>query len=199
MTLPVFPTLIGLTYPVIRRPVWRTIKQESLSGKRTRLPMRVIPQWQYELPYDMLRSDSVNLEWQTLLGFYNSVLGAAYLFQFNDVDDNAVTTQSFGTGDGTTTQFQLVRSLGGFIEPVYAVNGAPSIFVNGVLKTVTTDYTIGSTGVVTFVVAPGNTLPLTWTGSYYWLARFDDDQEDFSKFMNKFWELKKVTFTTELV
>lgn len=40
------------------------------------------------------------------------------LFQFVDPNDNAVVAQPVATGDGGTTVFQLVRTFGGFTEPV---------------------------------------------------------------------------------
>ena len=89
-------------------------------------------------------------------------------------------------------QFQLVRAFGGYVEPVYDTNGAPSIYVNGVLKTVTTDYTISAIGLITFVTAPGAALPITWTGSYYRRVTFMQDTAEFNQFLYKLWELKTI-------
>lgn len=197
MSLPVFPALPGITYPVKRTQTWSTVKQDALSGKRIRQPLWTYPLYQYEVQFSFLRSDANNLEWQQLAGFIASVQGPAQLFAYSDPNDNSVTAQSFGQGNGSATAFQLVRTLGGFTEPVFLINGAPSIYVNGVLKTVTTDYTISALGVVTFTSAPGNGLPLTWTGSYYFPCRFDDDTADFSQFMLTLWELKALKFSTE--
>ena len=191
MTIPVFPVLIGQTWPVTRAPVWKTISQEAMSGKETRLPQFTFPRYKWSLPWDTTFS-----EFAELLGFINSLAGGALPFYFTDAHDNAVAAQGFGEGDGTTTAFQLVRAFGGFVEPVQSVNGAPSIYVAGTLKTVTTDYTIGSTGIVTFVAAPAAAAALTWTGSYYWLCRLDDDTAEFSEFAQGFLELKKLAFTS---
>jgi len=92
-----------------------------------------------------------------------------------------------------------VRSLGGFTENVYLPTGAPSIYVNGSLKTVTTDYTIGSTGIVTFVSAPANAAPLTWTGNYNWLCYFDDDILDLASSGSGWWEVKSLNFSSVLL
>jgi hypothetical protein len=54
------------------------------------------------------------------------------VFQYQDIDDYTVTAQEFGEGDGTTTDFQLVRTLGGFDEEVLAPIGTPSIYLDGV-------------------------------------------------------------------
>jgi hypothetical protein len=197
MAPPVFPTLPGITYPVKRTPVWDTVKQDALSGKRTRYPLYTYPIYRYELPFSFLRSDSVNLEWQTLAGFINSVQGAAQLWAYNDPNDSSVTLQLFGAGDGTSVNFQLVRTLGGFTEPVFLINGSPSIYVASALKTLNTDYTINAYGVVTFTVPPAGGASLQWTGSYYFGCRFDDDVTDFSQFVQLIWELKALKFSSE--
>lgn len=197
MAPPIFPTLKGLTFPVKRKPMWKTLHQESVSGMDNPVALWTFPRWAYELPFSFLRSDNVNLEWQTLVAFFNVVNGSALAFQFNDPDDNTATTQGFGTGDGVTTAFPLVRSLGGlggfsFVEPVFAPT-VTTIFDNG---TPTVAYTLGTQGMVTFNAAPAVGHALTWTGTYNWLCRFDDDTADFEKFASTFWDLKKIGFTT---
>ena len=58
-------------------------------------------------------------EYQTLVGFWNSVMTTAGgVFAYVDPEDNAVASQEMGVGDGATTSFQLVRTLGGFDDPV---------------------------------------------------------------------------------
>jgi uncharacterized protein (TIGR02217 family) len=201
MVLPVFPALIGLTYPYLRSPEWDTDVQVSLVGKRTTLGRRSYPIYRYELKYNVLRSDLVTIEWQTLLAFYNVVGGRRDLFQFSDPGDTSVTTMSFGAGDGATTQFQLTRALTGsgvsWVDPVFAPTGTPSIFINGVLKSTPADYIINATGQVTFTVAPASGAALTWTGTYNWLCRFDDDSATFEQFLNLFWRLGKIKLSTE--
>jgi uncharacterized protein (TIGR02217 family) len=193
MTLPTFPTLIGLTFPYKVTPMWSTIHQLSVSGKDSAVQLWTYPRRKYELSYDMLRSDVVNVELQTLIGFFNKVGGSAKAFHFTDPDDSSVTAQPLGVGDGVTTAFQLVRSFGGFTEPVFGPSGTPTVYVNG---TPTTLLTISATGLVTFTTAPAAAAVLTWTGTYDWLCRFDDDSNDFEKFMSQLWQLGKITFTT---
>ncbi|MEW6563309.1 MAG: DUF2460 domain-containing protein [Pseudomonadota bacterium] len=74
-------------------------------------------------------------------------------------------------------------------EPVLYANGwavNPSI------------YTISSTGLVTFTTPPANAAVLTWTGSYYYRCRFLQDGMEFSAFMSKLWEAKRVEFVGSL-
>lgn len=115
-----FPTLSVLGWPRKRTPVWSTLKQPSIGGQETRQELWTYPQWKYELTFDLLRSDQATQEWQQVLGLYNQMRGSSRVFAFNDLADNTASQQAFGVGDGVTTSFQLVRSLGGFAEPVFA-------------------------------------------------------------------------------
>ncbi len=191
MTTPVYPTLPGLSFPVVRSEIWSTVVQESWSGKETILPKWSFPRHKWSVAYDLLRQASAYQEWQTLIGFFNLVNGAGVPFLYQDLDDNGVTSQPFGTGDGTSKAFQLVRALGGFSEPMQSISGAPTIFVAGAQ---TTAFTLGPTGIVTFNTAPASGAALTWTGSYAFLCRFAEDAAEFSKFMSQLWEVKKLAW-----
>ena len=106
MTLAVLPALAGLEYPVVRTPVFKTLTQETASGMETRAALQLYPRWRYTLSFNFLRDDA-NDEFRTLLGFFLARRGAYEAFLFNDPDDNAVTGQPIGTGDGATMTFQL--------------------------------------------------------------------------------------------
>lgn len=193
MSNAVFPSLPGIGWDVVRSPIWSTIVQGTASGMETRASFYQTPLYRYDLKYEVLRAASAYTELQQLVGFFNARQGRFDTFLFTDPADNTVAAESFGTGDGTTTQFQLKRAFGGFTESVKDLNGAPQIFDNGVLKTVTTHYTISATGLVTFVTAPIAGHALTWTGSYYRRVRFDQDAADCSNFLYQLWSLGKLT------
>jgi uncharacterized protein (TIGR02217 family) len=193
MSNAVLPTLSGLMFPVLKTPKWSTKIQTATSGKETRLGLWSYPIWEYTIGYGYLRSSST-AELQTLAGFYNARQGAYDSWLFTDPDDNAVVAQSFGTGDGATASFQLARALGGYNEPVLALNGTPAIYKAGTLQAAGTNYSISATGLVTFVSPPANGNALTWTGSYYWRCRFLDDHITLEKFMASLWELKTLKF-----
>src|SRR5581483_4754796 len=122
MSNSVFPGLAGLGWTVKRSPLWKTRVQESISGKEVRIADWSFPRWQWQLSYDFLRGDPVNVEFQALAGFFNQRLGMFDSFLYQDADDNNISAQLLGTGDGATTSFQLVRTLGGFVEPILAPN-----------------------------------------------------------------------------
>jgi uncharacterized protein (TIGR02217 family) len=196
MSNAVYPSLPGLTFPIERTPEWATDVQTSASGRDFTRTLYTAPRYRYKLSYEFLRDSVAAQEFRTLLGAFNARMGQWDTWLFSDPDDSSVTAQVFGTGNGSNKVFQLERVLGGFAEAVYDLNGAPSIYVGGVLKTAGTDYTISSTGLVTFTSAPAAAASLTWTGSYYWRCRFLSDTLDFRKMMAGFWELASVEFIT---
>ena len=192
MSSAVYPGLPGLTFDVTRTPEWSTARFDSVSLRQYRVANATYPRYHYKLSYEFLRQGGAYTELAQLVGFFNARQGDFDSFLFTDPDDNSVTAQAIGDGDGASTLFQLVRAFGGFVEPVFDVNSAPLIYVNGVLKTLTTDYTISGAGLVTFVTAPGAGLVVSWTGSFYRRVTFAQSMAEFSKFMQNLWTLKTV-------
>lgn len=213
MSSVLFPTLAGLGWSVTRAPVWQTRVQQSISGKETRLADWSYPRWQWSLTFDVLRQGAVGgqtfAEFETLAGFVNARQGRFDSFLYQDADDNAVTGQQIGTGDGATTVFQLVRAFGSFIEPVLAPLSVTNVYVNGVAATgwnVTSwgaqylESPFGTSpnlpGQVSFTAAPASGAAITADFSFAFPCRFDQDATGFEKFMAGFYALKKLSFTS---
>lgn len=188
MSNAVFPTFAGISWPVKRKAVFNTKVLTAKTGREFRSSFTSYPTYTVDLSFEYLSL----ADWKTLLGFFNSRRGRFDSFLFEDANDKSVTAQSFGTGNGAQTAFQLVRTLGGFTEPCENINGTPSIYLNGVLQS--SGYTISSTGVVTFSSAPANAVAITWTGNYYWRVRFDQDSSEFEENMRHFFANKKLAF-----
>lgn len=189
MSNAVFPDLPGIEIRATKTPEWSTEIQQAVSGKELRAANWSYPKWHFTVSYEVLRAGA-EAELQTLIGFFCQRKGAFDNFLFTDPDDCAVTDQPFGTGNGTTTQFQLVRTLGGFIDPVKAPNGTPTIKVAGVA---TGSFSLdANTGIVTFFSPPTNGAALTWSGSFYFRVRFVRDTADFERFLHDLWQLKKL-------
>src|SRR6185437_15140286 len=149
-TIPQFPTLPGLTYPVKRSPLVQTVRLAAQSGRRFAQPLWPYPLYQYEIDISVLRSSAAYSEFQNFLGFWNTVMTTpGQLFIWVDPDDGTVSNQYIGTGDGSRTQWQAMRTMGGFIEPVTAVlqNNEPiaSIFDCGTLPGSTSSTTDNGT------------------------------------------------------
>lgn len=203
MSTAVFPTLAGLGWDAPRTEIWKTTVQENVSGKENAVSLWTYPKHQWDLTFDFLRQGTVHggayAEFAQLCGFFNARQGRFDTFLYADPDDNAVTGQAIGTGDGVTTTFQLVRAFGGFVEPILAPNAVAAVKVNGVTRTPVTDYAVSAwgsptPGIVTFTSPPATGLPVTADFGFYFPCRFTDDTMAFTKFAQALYGGKKVGF-----
>lgn len=197
MALSVFPTLDGLEWNTTKRPEFKTGLFESLSGHESRVKFRQYPKYTFKLSFEFLIEDRDEAQLSELMGFMLQQGGMYQAFLYSDPNDNAVTDQLIGTGNGTLTTFQLLRSYGGFTEPVNNVNdtvAAPGIYIDGALKTLGAHYSLSSTGLVTFGTAPGTGAVITWTGSYYYRVRFTEEGYEFTQLMRDLHECQDVEF-----
>ena len=199
MTFPIFPTFPLLDISDTRSVVASTLRQPAISGRNTFQPLWPFPKYKITRKYNALAVNGSSYggtaEWQQLEDFWKTVMLASPggVFQINLDLDNTATNQAFGTGDGTTVAFQLMRALDNFYEPVLApISSGLVVKVAGV----TTSVTLGNYGIVTFGSAPASSAALTWSGTYDWLAQFDEDTVDIDRLAFYFRELKKVTLTT---
>jgi uncharacterized protein (TIGR02217 family) len=203
MPLPIYPTLPGLTYPVKWTPRFYNMETQTAgSGADIDLALADYPLHDFELQYDFLRDASGLTEFKTLFGFMLSIGGRSGRFLFSNPDDYTVTGQGIGEGDGATTTFTLIRSFGasGFvgIEPIGQVDllSTFNVYVNGVLKTLTTDYTVDQSvpgaNVIIFTTAPAAAAAITVDMSYYYYCKFPDDAQEFDKIVAQLWQVSKV-------
>jgi uncharacterized protein (TIGR02217 family) len=200
MTLPIFPTLPGLSWPVKRVPTFKSNVQEGLSGRRSGQRYQLEPRWAYDIPIEFARDFSGLTEFRELVSVYLACYGAFGTFLFNDRQDNAVTAQLIGFGDGTTQRFFLARTAFGFAQRIAgaALNGIPTLSVGGLAQSPSA-FSIDNYGMITFTGAPASGAAVTWTGAFYWICRFADDQLDLTQFMNNWWEVRSLKFATELI
>jgi uncharacterized protein (TIGR02217 family) len=209
-----FPALAGLSgVEVTRNYVWKTAVQEAISGKMTAVPLRTYPLVRYQLVYELLRHNQTPSELLQLQGLYNALQGRGDTFLYSDPEFNTITAGNasqygfFGTGDGSTLVFQLTamfQNSGGPGAQELIQNGNPANFSTAVLydngTTISAaNYSIGATGIVTFGAghAPAAGHTLTWSGSWYYRCRFDEDEVVWQKFMTVgLWMVKKLSFTS---
>ncbi len=127
----------------------------------------------------------------TLEAFFHLTRGREVGFLLQDLTDYAIpqsgsTPQSIGTGDGSTTTFQISKTYTDALSNTYsrtitrpsATTSDLAVYVDGVLKTYTTHYTYSSTtGIITFVTAPASTKVVSITLSKFYVpVRFDIDE-----------------------
>lgn len=132
------------------------------------------------------------LDLNDLRDFFYARQGRAFSFRFKDWLDFEIGTpgdpvndnQSIGTGDGSTTVFQIFkRYVSGSQTYDKSINKVVSntltVFVNAVQQTEGVDYTVNlNTGQITFTSAPGNGLNVSVACEYDNHVRFDTDKFD---------------------
>ena len=192
----IFPTFPGLKWGRKKTAVWSTGTKKSASGREFRTAYYTYPQWRFSLSFEVLRTKASVNELEQLAGFFNARKGSFESFLYEDPTDNAVTDQAIGNTVQGVTRYQLVRSMGGFIEPVLAVKERPAVKVGGVALTYGRDYTVTDKGVLVFNTPQTPGRPITWTGGFYFRVRFTSDTVDFENVLGSLWAAKKIEFTS---
>lgn len=205
--------LLGTTFPVRWTPQFFNMPTSiAVSGAAIDLGLAATPLHTFELSYEFLRSDSVNQEFQAVLGFFLSQNGTLGRFLYSNSDDFSTTGTLIGVGDGTITDFVITRTLGqtftpgvypyGFgAEPVGMVDGSHSIavYLNGTLQSGTT-YDVISTApanqILHFHSPPGGGDIITMDFQFFYYCRFADNAIVFERFLKYHWSVAKVTIQT---
>lgn len=117
-----------------------------------------------------------------VLAFFEERRGRFHAFLWRDgLDHSSNGSQPLGTGDGTTTQFQLIKRYGASFDPydrpiTKPVADSVEVFMNG---TPTAEFDVDAlTGIVTFDTAPGVGAVLTASFEFDVPVRFDIDRLD---------------------
>jgi uncharacterized protein (TIGR02217 family) len=210
-----FPALPGLGWSVSKAPRFATRIQRAVSGRELRVLDQPNPIWTWTLTYSMLRDEHDTRapsgpgvgydELRTLMGFFLQQQGSFQPFLFDDPTDDTASGQAIATGDGGTTVFQLVRTMGaalpggGFAEPITAPNAVSTIYFDGVRQS-TSGYSVDpTTGLVTFASPPPAGQSITADFTYYFRVRFADDTASFENFLYQLWALKQVKLQSVFV
>jgi hypothetical protein len=132
MSTAILPSLAGLAFPITRTQQFDSTIQQNISGLEVRIANQTYPRWQWDATFNVLRSAAALAEFQNLVGFIGQRLGSYDSFLYQDPNDNSVIGSALGTGTGLSAWFQLVRSLGGFVEPILAPNAVSAVYLAGV-------------------------------------------------------------------
>ena len=192
----VFPALPGLKWGAKKTPVWSTNIQKSANGRELRAAYYSYPQWRFSLSFEVLRTKAAINELERLAGFFNARRGSFESFLYEDPTDNAVTDQLVGNTVTGVTRNQLVRSFGGFVEPVLAVKDRPAVKVGGRPLTYGRDYAVTDKGVLVLNTPQAAGQPITWSGGFYFRVRFMADTADFENIIGHLWAAKKIEFVS---
>lgn len=175
-----------------KTPNFKTIVQTTASLRgEIRVSLSPYPIWTWDFPVNWARGGEQedNSVYQYLLGFFLAMGGQLSDFLYEDPYDNSIPDSNpvyFGTADGKTVNFQLVRSIGIGQDIVQNLNGSPTIYINGEK---TTSYANDTTGVITFNSPPAEDSVLTWSGRFYYRVRFDSDSQEFKQIMERLWSI----------
>lgn len=201
MTIPSFPSLRALGWSNFKRPTHATLVSPHASGDEVRATNQAYPIYEFELTFPEALIDvrttanpALETDLRQLMGFYLQCQGKLKTFRYMDSSDCAVVGQPLGVGDGQTTTFPFLRSLGGWVEPVSYVETVTSVYVDGVRQTAGVDTASSVTGrnLLVFNVAP--TGAITADFSYSFLCSFSDDVVEFEQQIRNVWGAKSVKF-----
>ena len=198
---PSFPTLPGQAWSVHKRPTFATRVAPHVSGREVRRANYASALYEFEVSFDGLASSGSPgslsglgaSSLQTLMGFYLACQGQLGTFLYVDPSDGAVTGQPIGVGDGATTSFTFVRSLGAATEPVGWVTGVGAVTLGGVAQPSST-YALAQPNTLVFAAAPAAGAAITADFTYAFVCRFLDDQEDFEMVASGLWQLGGLKF-----
>jgi uncharacterized protein (TIGR02217 family) len=188
MSNAIFPVLKGRSWGCEKTPVFNNVIVTHATGSESRAALYRYPLWQYTLSYEVVEdSENMNSDFKTIMGFFLARTGSYDDFLYSDPADLHSEFQLIGVGDGVKKDFQLLHSIGGFVEPVSEINGTPVIE----LDEPTTAFTL-SRGVVHFDTAPADGVPVTADFDFYRRVRFGPDKLTFKDFAYNLYELKKI-------
>jgi hypothetical protein len=199
-TPPSLPSLAGLSWSRHKKPGFSTRVASHVSGREVRVALMSYPLYEFEAVYSGLASSATaafaglgSSSLQSLMGFFLQLQGQFGTFLYVDSDDNTVTGQAFATGDGSTTSFTIMRSLGGFLEPVGWVTAIANVYLNGTVQS-SSGYNLTTPNSLVFTSAPASGATVSADFSYAFNCRFLDDQMDFEEFMASLWRLESMKF-----
>jgi len=174
-------------------PRFKTIIQETADGSEYR-----ISRWQRaQRRYDIGSAIDTQQDFRDLLAFYKQVHGGLHGFRMRDPFDwsthtnhmsnpditNVAHRQLIGSGDGTSTQFQLVKryKLGDLTRarPITCpqatgVETVHEIYLDGTIQTSGFNWVFNG-GKVEFDSAPAAGVAIEWCGTFEVPVRFDQE------------------------
>ena len=191
----VFPLLPGQMFLMFKKPEWATTVQEAKSGRELRASGWSSPKWHFKVKYEFIRHrEPTQGELFQLYSFFNTRQGQFLDFWYFDPTDYQVTDQYIGNGNGLATVFQLTRSMNGWIESIYKVQGVPVVKFDGVVTAA--PYTMGDYGVITFDDPVPDGVAVSWTGQFMYLCRFEQDDLSVAQMYSDLWSQDGISFVS---
>lgn len=214
MPLPVFPSLPGLAWPVLKSSEFNTLEQDSPALMDTRIRFTRNPRWHWQMVFDVLRDSTTYTEYRQLQGFILALGGRAGDFLYSDPSDNSVGPAMNGSTPNAAAELQVIddgegnyyspiqRNFGGqFYEDITDLNGAIAVYANGVLASAgigAGQYQLLGPG----LSVSGNSYlgmylkwgsqpaaPVTAQFNFYFRGHMEEDTQDFEQFLSNMWTI----------
>lgn len=169
-----------------------------VSGREVRAGRYRVPLWSIELNFDLLRMVAPYTELQQIAGFFDACQGENAAFYFEPPALSPVTAQALGQGDGTTTTFGFVVTLGGYALTPSRVGVVSAVYLDGVVQAGSSYAVNAGTPApsLTFAIPPASGVALTADFAWSFLCRFDDDSQDAEEFMAQLYTLQSLRLRT---
>jgi hypothetical protein len=219
MSITIMPPLpLSMAKGLHKAPVFNTVVQPTAAKRVSSVSLTPYPTWAFEFDLDAITGNE-GAATSTIASFLGTLMvcqGRATTFLFTDPQDSTVSYSTSGmlnvtagaanpmssTGDGTSKNFQLARSIGGVSWDILQNVSVGSLKVSGVPQSLGVNYTISSLGVITFGTAPANNAVLTWAGSFQFLCRFTEDTVDAVRIFTvnsgtDLWNISGIKFESE--
>jgi len=184
-----FPPLTALRSSMRVSPRFDTGVAARVAGRSSRRALYLSPLFDFELSFDVLRSDAAHLELQQIAGFFAQTYGAATPFWFAPPNLSNAAGQVLGSGDGATLAFPLVLSIGVKTVSVAQTSGVSAVYVNGVAQPAV-DWSVSGAfpAAIRFASAPPAGALISADFGPLWLCRFEDEL-DLEEFMTMLFRL----------
>lgn len=191
-----FPIFVTLGWSATVRPRFSTLLADHASGRVTRGLEFSRGYRDIELTCEALRADAAHQELQAIVGFFEQLGGPATPFWFAPPGLFTATGQRIGIGDGATTVFPLLQSIGAYTETVDGTSGVSAVYCDGAPQASGWSVSGGFGPAVAFASAPDEGVTITADFGVLWLCRFADDVQDLEEFMAMLFALKTLRLTT---
>lgn len=144
-------------------------------GTEQRVSMRPYPKRSYSIAFDGQNAADIN----AIAAFFDDRRGMKLGFLIKDFTDYLLTDELILTAAGSETTAQIKKTIGStnaLTRTIRYINAATLVVKkNDVAMTLTTDYTVSATGLITFVVALTAADEITVSCEFFTPVRFAVD------------------------
>lgn len=157
-----FPRIRSLAWKSTKEQKWNTITKTAGSGR-----VRTMTTWQY--PQYIINTQFAYLtvaQYKEIMGFFALLKGGTEPFLWFDMEDN--TERGIQLGRGTDGQWQALRRMGDYVEPVSYVEDIV-LYADGVRV----DNVTQEGGIIRTTAQVSSEAVITADYTYYWKVRLE--------------------------